>query len=268
MCEQPPLLQPAPSERSARTETIVFGRGTVRVGGALWQYVRSDVMLLAAVRMTLPPDASLRFDGAETRARVSALLTGDAARPVLEATGRFLREAEALFTREFTAYRAAAQFPVGFADTPTPLVLDGNAFPFVIPFLGVDARFTIARIDDRHVRLDGPRVRMVTCALDTEPVLVFGGEAPAPGTEFDVTRLSQDRDYARGHLRDALPRIEANVGPAALREGSPAAALAAVAELAERHEAPEDAMFLRELAHAAAHHGFTWAELDADRAQA
>lgn len=243
------------------------GRGTVRVNGALWQYVRSSSAVLAAESLPQFKGAMGRFDDAVTRATLQAKLGCACGTALFEGTGKSLREVLATITRALGSNpNDLPQQPVGFvAGTDPPRTIDVRFLHVAEPFVRDTEALTLAVLDDRSLRLDAPRVRLCVAQLQGDPVLVIGGEIPADKQGIDGDRLATDRAYALAMARRFARGVEANVSGDLLRVGPPQLTLAAAGEVAAEHDALDDAMALREIAHACGLHGITWAEIDAGR---
>ena len=243
------------------------GRGTVRVNGALWQYVRSDSAVLAAESLPQFKGAMGRFDDPAVRATVQAQLGCACGPSLFEGTGKALREVLATITRALGSDpNDLPQQPVGFvAGTDPPRTIDVRFLHIAEPFVRDTEALTLTPVDNHSLRLDAPRVRLCVAQLQGDPVLVIGGEIPADKQGIDGDRLATDRAYALAMARDLTRHTEQNLDRGVLREAPPCVALAAAGEIAREHDALDDAMALREIAHACGLHGITWAEIDAGR---
>lgn len=243
------------------------GRGTVKVGGVLWQYVRSDSAVLAAERLPQFKGPAVLYDSAAVRASVQAQLTCAPGPAVLDGTGKALVGLLDTLTRALGSDPAdLGQQPVGFGKGEPPPTIDARFLHLAVPFVGAEEAFTLAPVDDLSLRLDARRVRLVVAQLKGPPVLVVGGEIPTDGVEIDCDRLVADRAYALARARQFAREVEANVRRDLLRQGPPHVTLAAAGEVADEHGAREDAMALREIARACDVHQIAWAEIDAGRA--
>jgi hypothetical protein len=250
-----------------RTGIPFHGRGTVKVDGALWQYVRSDAAVLAAERLPQFKGAIGHYDLPAARAVVQAQLTCERGPAILDGNGKALTGLLDTLTRALGSDPSdLGQQPVGFGRGSPPPTIDARFLHLAAPFVGAEEAFTLATVDDRALRFDSRRVRLVVAQLGGPPVLVVGGDLPPDGVEIDCDRLMADRAYALAMARRFAREVEANVRRDLLRQGPPHLALAAAAAVADEYGAREDAMALREIARACDVHQIAWTEIDAGRA--
>lgn len=242
------------------------GRGTVKVYGVLWQYVRSDSAVLTAERLPEFKGATGHYDPPAVRAVIQAEVTRAPGATLLDGNGKSLRGLLDTFTRALGSDPDnLGQQPIGFGKGEPPPAIDARFLHLAVPFVGESETWTLAPVDDRALRFDARRVRLVVAKLAGPPVLVVGGEIPTDGVEINCDRLVADRAYALAMARRFAREVEVNVRRDLLREAPPHVTLAAAAAVADEYGAREDAMALREIARARDVHQIAWAELDAGR---
>lgn len=266
------------------TSYKVCGCGTLKVEGALWQYVRTDFFVLAAPKLKAPPKDP-PWDSAVARAEVAVQLVGgadEAGAMLFTGTGAEVRTALRMLRTALGAIGPNDPMPLGFAGDaspsgsdakPPPCTLDARVLALVASFVTDTEVVTVREHADRWVRIEAPRVRASVLPMEGDgPRLVLGASMPSNADdvhELNAGLLQDDRDYALAQARYLVGAIERLVGePHVLRTLPLPGALTTLAHGADEGGAPEFAVSLRFVAEACQHHGLGWPDLDATRAQA
>ena len=245
----------------------IAARGTIKVDGRMWQYLRAPHFVLASER--LPMDfkghAGPPFDPPPARAMTEAYIAATLTEKAMETSGEGFHGIVEMILRSFEGENG--KMPVSFGESDVPF--DGRLIAMMQPFVAKTDTVTVWRggVEGKEwLRFETPRVRFVAMRLAGDPVLQVARTREEDGdVTIDADRLDEDRDYALAFVRRVVSTLDdASVDPSLIRIAPIAESLRHGAEMMGT-DARDVSMILREAARACDRHGFSWAEIDAKR---
>lgn len=249
----------------------VEARGTVRVVGATWRYMRGAHFVIASNRIEFsrngPP-----YDDQSNRAIVDSYITTETTDVAFSGDGKKIKAIERVIFRQFDDDTSVVK-PFSFGDD-TPY--DGRMLSMLRCFVRDEERVVVLRggcAGEEWVRFETPNTRMVVMRLSGYPTIVVGDtlndvDDDASRIVVDADRLANDRKYALSFVsrfaRSAIDAVSGNKAAYdACRSGSVSDLILHLANVVDENGKTELGMVLREAAYASESHGVTWSEIDA-----